>query len=1042
MSAYLPLARLYELLEEAGPPAGSSGTVSAPRLEAVRALLDERVAGSWDDLSRLLVDPAELVRRARPSGGTPDASDPRTHFYEDYRLGLATPAPPDPEPEDLQPVESSPDEIVAAAVGTPNTCLIQAEDGPERTAVLAEIVRRLAAEGRRALLLSPTPATAEALLEALRASPDVRVVRGEPSEDPDEPDTLGELRRLRRELLWLEQWPRDLAALDDLRGHAERLRAELAANEQRLVEEIEAAGHRIEDADRRAAEARLRLELADDERRRTADEAARAQESWQDLQGTADAAARDADERNRAADDAGARHDDLTRRVAGCEQELQAARDREAALGDELARATATLPEATRDTEQLAVTAADATAEGHASYYRLAAAESALAAQRRTMSWGQRLHVAPNPEADEARQILKARRREADEAAAAAQQAVHAHQQAESLRAGLHKFIVDAEHEMTALAAAQQRLGEQSAALSADRDTAHAEFRRLAHGAAEAVDHATQTATAARQAGQAAAEAESLAAAARTAEEEAAAEVEHADTEAAAARDRLASLEAELELHRTDRATRIADIKAELRSFTDAAERSRRHVHEICGADPADSPPDLLTGHRADAMARIEDLSAVLENADLVHATPLGFGQGPYARGAVFDTLIALAADRLPDADLLIGATRTHRWLLIADAHGTPPPFTETHPDHTPDSLPPTLQTTATDHHAHTTFSRCLTTAPSLCHILTTPLPPDDATHPVAPPPTPTPAANPDDETTPPPATPLQHPASQAPDATAAAPSTEPNTSPPPIADATRPLALPPTERAPDAPSTDDATPPLDPPSEAPADEPHPSPATSTPHATRASLAPTPSGTPSANDAPHGPEDATRPLGLVPGPTADEPPASPNTHTTDDTTAATAPDTPPPDDTTHGPEHATRPLGLVPGPTADEPPASPNTHTTDDTTAPSAPDTPSGHDATHGPEDATRPLGLTSEPAADESPARSEVGSGDGAVVARGVRAADVPLVDGAMGEGAERPMKLGAGEGVVRSDEDVRVAGAEGAGGEGVPEDGEGGRR
>ncbi|SEG92042.1 Part of AAA domain-containing protein, partial [Thermomonospora echinospora] len=795
MAAYLPVAALLERLEETGSAVGSSAATAAPRLEAVRALLEEQGVGDWTDLARLLVDPAELTRRTGPTGtiATPAVpDDPRALFYEDYRN--AAPAPAETGPEVTEPVPSSPEEIVQAALDSPHACLVRAADGPERTAALAEIVRRLAADGRRTLLLAPDPQAVAALLDALREMPEIKTLRAEPPGDGAVPDPLDDLKRLRRELLWLEQWPRDLTALEDLRAHGVRRRAELAAEEQRLVAAIEAVDRRIETADEQAAEARERLERAERDRARRTEEADRARATWREVQDIADASARDADARTRAADTAEARHRDLAQQTLHCEQELQAARDREATLTDELTRARETLPVATRETEQLSAAAADATAAQHASYYRLAAAESGYAAQRRKLTWGQRLHVAaPPPEVEEARQLVKSRRREAEDAAERAHVAVQAHQQAEALRAGLARFMADAEHELVTLTQTQERLGGRLATLTAERDTAYAEAQRLAREAAEAVGHADRSATTARQAGQAATEAEQHAAAARHVHDEATAGRERADAEAAEARNHRSALDAELERHRADTTTQIANLEAELRAFDEAEARSRRHVQRICGTDLDEVPMDLLSRHRAEAMARIEELAADLESADLVHGTPPSFGRSHYSRGTVFDTLIVVDADRLGDADLLIGAVRTRHWLLVADGQGRPPHLAEDHPEYAHlQDLDPTLVETATDRLQHSTFGRCLATAPALCHDLTlptqdTPTPANDTASP--PPPAdattaePTPPAQPPTDTTRP-LTPMD-------DVPSAPPSLRPE-------DTTRPLTvLPDTPEAP-----------------------------------------------------------------------------------------------------------------------------------------------------------------------------------------------------------------------------------------------------
>ncbi|WP_119727178.1 coiled-coil domain-containing protein [Thermomonospora amylolytica] len=902
-SAYLPVARWLERLDD------------GPRLEAVRALLEEQVAGDWSDLAKLLVDPAMLTRPTGPTGtlAVPAVDDPRALFYEDYRLGLIPPADPEPEPEPepAEPVTGTAEEIARAALGAPHARLIQAPPGPERTALLADLVRRLAAAGRRTLLLSAD--RPDDLLDALR---DVPAIDADPS--PDGPDPLDELVRLRRELLWLEQWPRDKAAVQECRERGERRRTELADEERRLVEAIEAAGERIETAGHRAAEAVERRDQSAEEHRQAAEEAERARSAWRELQAVADAAAREAEERTRAADAAEARHVELTGQVRSCEQELQTARDREAQVKTELAQAEQALPQAERETEQLAAAAAEATAAQHASYYRLAAAESAHSAAKRKLNWGQRLHVAPQPrEVDEARRLVKSRRREAEETAERARVAVEAHQHAEALRAGLVRFIEVSRHELVTLAQTQERLRERLASLTAARDTAYTEMQRLARESAGAVDQATETLAAARHAAQVAAEAEAHAAEALRAAETAAAELAAAETEAAEARDRLADLESDLERHRAAATAELADLETELTTFTEAEERSRRHVREICDADPAD---DLLARCRQEHMTRIEDLSSRLEATLLVHATYEGFPQGPHARTTVFDTLLALDADRTSDPDLLVGAIRTHHWILVADGQGRPP-------------LPQDADDTpAPDRLTQSTFERCLTAAPALCHILTT----EAEGHPTEDPTPPTEDGSAD----------TPHPATTGPALTADTPTAGDSPvaeDPLPTADATRALQIVPPDMAQPAPDGE------------------------------ASEAP--SATPDPAETPLRPSDATIPLSTVPTPAAatDTPSVKAVPPTEGDTTPSTSanPDeadapTAQPDSTMAEAPTADTPaitnggaLEASDGTTKPLPPAPPLSGTT--TTGPSPQATPQPDDEATGTE--------TETPATTESPA-------------------------------------------------------------------------
>jgi hypothetical protein len=759
-AAYEPLLKPPDPPETADT--ADTGETAAQR-EAVEAFLEQRVAGEWSALARLLVEPAALAAPVGPTGTMPvspvtdealSGDDPRTAFYSDYQPGgpLHEPAAGQGEsspertkaidtaevlaaidPEPARPVDRTeaidtaqvlaaiegdaaarpadqtealntadvlaaaeqahagsvaeipppdPEDVVRAVLDTPPVGLVKAPTGAARTAVVAEIIRRLTASGSRVLLLGER--TADVVAELAQA-PVQTAAAGPPG-----PPGAEQIKQLRRELLWLEQWPRDRTALADVHAGAERRRTELTANEQRLTAEIETIRQQLAAGAERETAARERSEQLGADHERAAAAAAQARASWQELQTAADSAGREADENTKAAEDAAARHRRLAERITQCEHDLRAAKDREAELIEQLGQARDAIPRADQEIERLAATDAETTAAQHASYYRLAAAESALAAARRELTWGQRLHVAPAPpKIDDLRHQVKARAREADDAARQAVAATRAHEEAEHQRAALNKVIADGERELEAVRAAQERLAEEIAKSVPERDTAQAEHQRRTGETAAAVDRAAQAVAAARDAARRSAAAEEHGATARRAQEEAAAELAAVTAELTAARDRMAAVEAELAAHRDGLTATQAEIDAEIAAFTEAEQRSLGHVRRICGSEPDDAG---ITEHRTRSMARIEELAAELEAANVVHGTVGEFAAGPYAPGAEFDALVLLDADRHTDAELLVGAVRARRWILVGEA----------------DSPLGDQQRSA--------FERCALAAPSRCH--------------------------------------------------------------------------------------------------------------------------------------------------------------------------------------------------------------------------------------------------------------------------------------------------------------------------------------
>jgi hypothetical protein len=674
---YAPGVALYQLLESRLRETGRAGPGSpvgwTPYLQALRALRDGDVAGRWEDLARLMVDPAALAAE--------------TGQREGDRLAAAE-----------------------AAVHTPHALLVQAPRGPERTAVIAEIVKRLAADGARTLLMAPTSAVGS-VMESLGDEPEIFAVQAgphpgaEPGAGESAPHTgtiraagtaylrawKAELRRLQRDLMWLEQWPRDRAALADVRAEQERRGEESAA---RVAEGEAGVGERramVAAAGQAIAAAREDHDRLAGGHRRAAAEAMVLRAEHTGLQEVADAAAQVADERGRAAQEARARCTALEERAGTGRQELQAARDREKSLMEELTRAKESLPQSAADAERLYGAEADAAADGHMSYYRLAAAESARAAQKRGKSLSQRMR--PTAEHQELRRQVGDLKREADEAAIRARQAKEALDRAEAQHARLASFVANGGTELMTLRDAQERLAEEVVQLTAEIETVRSGLDEHVRTAAEAAEQAEQAAAAAHNARELGRRGEERLTEARLAEEQAATAVERAQQQERAAARRLTESEERLELLREQEAAALAEGPVELQQVADSELGSRRHVQDICGEDPSTAPDEVLVGHRDRAMARIEQLSGYLQlaqdppgtgeagaeltevllgTAALFCGAPLDIAAGPLGRIDGFDVLIVDDADQVTDGEFLVGAIRARRWILVGDPHGRP----------------------------------------------------------------------------------------------------------------------------------------------------------------------------------------------------------------------------------------------------------------------------------------------------------------------------------------------------------------------------------
>lgn len=496
-----------------------------------------------------------------------------------------------------------------------------------------------------------------------------------------------EVRLLRRGLMWLEQWPRDAAALQSVEAANLRRREELEAERAGMARAIEAFRNTAAAAGRAADEAEAEAERFAGVQREAEEELAGPRAEAERLQAAADEAAAEAGTLTRTADASYARCVQMDERTKTAQAELQSARQAEASLTDELTRAREALPAAAEEAHRLTAEDADAAAEGHAAYYRLAAAESALSAVRRKMSLGQRLHVAAPPsEWKSLRAEAKTRAREADEAAKRAREAKEAAENAERVRRGLASFVSEGGAKLAQAQEAQQRLGTELTWLATEREKAGAEHQEQARLASESVERATQAGMRARAAHQAAQVIEERVNAARASHREALAAAGRARSDAENAAARAAETEAELERRAAEAAEELSARETDLEDARRTEAHSREKVLEVCGADPA-ADAEAVPAHQRRAMARIEELTGYLDGrraagsdvllrtADLVVGTPAGLGLS--ARAEEFDVLIVADAGTVTDGEFLIGAVRARRWVLVGAPGSSPPRYRE-----------------------------------------------------------------------------------------------------------------------------------------------------------------------------------------------------------------------------------------------------------------------------------------------------------------------------------------------------------------------------
>ncbi|TDE20081.1 hypothetical protein [Actinomadura sp. 6K520] len=710
-------ARLREVPEDV-PPVGWR-----PHIAALRALREERVAGNWEVLARFLVAPGSLERTEelrlvrREDGDEVIRELVRELAAADGRALLVAPTP-ERAAELLRGLEADPEVfslLVETRPATAEADSVETQAFPPVDDEAVEAVRAVEATpvrepgGNGTVEFRPVSGTPEECSSAVtRVEPLPALPLAEPAapeEGPSAPEArvrsaalrpVGEawrqgweteIRLLRRELMSLEQWPRDAAALQSVEAEHVRRGEELEAERAALARAVEeyrktgtAAGQAAEEAEAEAERLAVVQREAEEELAGPRAEAER-------LKTEADEAATEANALTRTADASYARCVQMDERAKTAQSELQAARRTEASLTDELARAREALPHAAEESHRLAAADADAAAEGHAAYYRLAAAESALAAVRRRMTLGQRLHVASPPsELKSLRAEFRARTRDADEAAKRAREAKDAAENAERIRRGLASFVSEGGARLAAAQEAQERLGTELAWLATERETAGAEHREQARLAAESVERATQAAMRARAAQQAAQQIEDRVNAARTSREKALAAAGRARSDAEKAAARAAETERALERRTAEAAAEMSARDTDLAAARRTEELSREKVRETCGADPA-ADPEVVPAHQRRAMARIEQLTGYLNGeraaggdvllgaADLVVGTPAGIGLT--ARDEEFDALIVADAGEVTDGEFLIGAVRARRWILVGAAGSRPPSYRE-----------------------------------------------------------------------------------------------------------------------------------------------------------------------------------------------------------------------------------------------------------------------------------------------------------------------------------------------------------------------------
>ncbi|WP_157963864.1 coiled-coil domain-containing protein [Actinocorallia populi] len=471
-----------------------------------------------------------------------------------------------------------------------------------------------------------------------------------------------ELQALRRDLLRLEQWPGDLAALEAAEAETARRQAAAAEEERRLKAELESLRAEREQASAATARAVEEREAAAAAELQAGAVAARCLETFTGARSAADAAARQSAAASSAAGEAARRLAEVEQRLAALRVEAASARQMQGDLGERLERARASLPEVTAEAERISGLAAEAEALRHATYYRLAGAESSLAAERKRQNFAQRLHLAPGrPQLSELRALVASRKLDAEQALARANELNEARQRAEGERAGLTAFLEQGGREMEAAREAQRRLTEELPRLEAELAPLAAEHERLAALAAEAAAEAARAAEPADRARAEGMAAEERLTAARAALSEAEAAVARAREHEPELDRRLAGCEAELERHEAAGAEAVAQARREQEAARETVERHRREIEELLAGEDEEAWRERASARR-DLLA-----DAPAEAAQVVCAAPDALPPGEY------DVLFVDAAETVTDGDFLLGAVRTRRQVLVGTPEGGAP---------------------------------------------------------------------------------------------------------------------------------------------------------------------------------------------------------------------------------------------------------------------------------------------------------------------------------------------------------------------------------
>jgi hypothetical protein len=528
---------------------------------------------------------------------------------------------------------------------------------------LPELVRAAVDRGERVLLFGGEGAVPDGI-HAVKV------------EDDGVPRTIGaawdtELRTLRKDLLLVDQWPRDQAILAAVRAELEQRKSDLAQQREQLntaVAEWRAAIVEAEGAVQSTGEAVARLTAQETE---AADQAAAQLVTYRELQAVEEAAAQEAERAARAVSASSARCADLETRIAALHAELERARQTEAQLSERLDRASAELPEATAEAERLTKAATEAEALSHATYYRMVSAESALSAERGRQSWSQKLHVStPRPGVTEQKAQVTARRREAADALAAAEKANEIRQRAEGERAGMAAFLESGRKELEAAHAAQRRIADEMPGLEGELALARADQESHVAQAAVAADRAERAAEPAEEARRTGRATEERLAATRAALAEATEAAQRAKAEQEEATGRFSMAEVALERFAEEEAAALSEGAQEVEAAMEVELRTRERVEEALAGEAAEV-------WRERAMARHEQLMLKpVEVAQVICAEPGAVPEGEY------DVLIAGAAEQLTDGDFLTGAVQARSWILVGDPDGGPPHLDAPFRDH------------------------------------------------------------------------------------------------------------------------------------------------------------------------------------------------------------------------------------------------------------------------------------------------------------------------------------------------------------------------